>query len=101
MSNSRLILWTIIISLSLIIGLSYYKISKESHDATYKVITKKITESASRCVNDDKCSTNMTYGELISKGYLEKMVDPDTKMYYSDSSTIKLEEGKYIFTPSY
>ena len=101
MSNKRIILWTIIICLSLIIGMSYYKINKERHDATYKVINKRIIESANLCFKDNLCQKNMTLGELISKGYLEQIVDPDTKQYYSSSSTISFDGKQFVFTPSY
>ena len=100
-TSGRIILWTIIISLFIIIGVSYYKINKEKHDITYKVLNKKILESAEKCFNDDNCKSDMTLGELINKGYLESMVDPDTKEYYSASSTIKIENDHYVFTPYY
>lgn len=100
-TSGRIILWTIIISASLVIGVSYYKINKEKHDITYKVLNKKILESAEKCFNEDNCEKSMTLGELINKGYLEALVDPDTKNYYSASSTIKLENDHFVFTPFY
>lgn len=101
MTNARIILWTLIISLILILGFSYYKINKEKHEEIYKVINKKIIDRAKDCVHDDKCGANMTLGELINNGYLDPIVDPDTKEYYNRASTIKIENGNYIFTPSY
>lgn len=100
-TSGRIILWTIIISLSLVIGVSYYKINKEKHDIIYKVLNKKILDSAEKCFNEDNCKSNMTLGELINKGYLESMVDPDTKEYYSTSSIIKLENDHFVFIPYY
>ena len=45
--------------------------------------------------------TEIIINDLINKGYIEALVDPDTKNYYSESSTIKLENDHFVFTPFY
>ena len=35
--------------------MAYYKINKEKHDIIYKVLNKKILDSAEKCFNEDNC----------------------------------------------
>ena len=85
----------IIIVNILIIGIvTSLKVYNNHIDNIYKVINKKICESASKCYIDNKCEgKTIKIKELISNNYLENQVDPKTKEYISEDITVYYDDG--------
>ena len=96
MEKNRIIIYTTIIALILVIGCpTIYKVVKNHNNKLYTISEKRIIEASKKCWNEDKCSNDtITLKELYKNKYLKKQADPITKKYYSESSKItKKEEG--------
>ena len=98
MNNRNCILFTILFSLILIIGLTIYKVYDTHLKRNFWVVEKRIIEGAKECVWNDECSAGkITLGELISLGYAKEEVNPKTKMYYTHESYVLVENNQYTF----
>ena len=98
MSKNKVIIYTTIVALILIIGIpTIYKVIKNHNAKLYEVTEKRIIEAAKKCWNESKCQTDtITLKELYELDYLEKEANPVTKKYYSENSKIiKKEEIKF------
>lgn len=98
MSKNKVLIYTTIVALILIIGIpTIYKVVKNHNETLYKISEKRIIEAAKKCWNEEKCTKDtITLKELYNLEYLEKEANPVTKKYYSESSKIiKKEEIKF------
>lgn len=98
MSKNKVIIYTTIIAIILIIGIpTIYKVVKNHHTKLYTISEKRIIEAAKKCWNEDKCKNDtITLKDLYDLKYLEKEANPVTKKYYAESSKIiKKEEIKF------
>lgn len=84
------ILFTILVSTGI-------KVYHRHLDSEYRVIERKICESARQCYLDDKCSGSyISLGVLIDNNYIEPQVNPrskeflskDTSIYYSSNTCV-------------
>ena len=96
--NKICITITIIIILSLIIGVTTYKVLDE-HNAKLTLVEEKyIIETAKKCLNEKKCSgSKVTLQTLYNLEYLEMQANPVTKKYYSPESYVEVNEANYTF----
>lgn len=96
--NKAIISLTIIASILIITLPTIIKIYHNHEERLYLVATKKIIESAKNCYYDQICHSNtITVQELKNTGYLETdIVNPKTKTYFSETTTIKLENETFI-----
>lgn len=96
--NYNIIIFTIVIMIVFLMAGTVYKVEKEYQNRKVLVVEKRIIEAAINCINDDRCNTKeITLLSLIQKGYLKEEVNPITKMYYSNDSVVKKENGVYSF----
>lgn len=98
MNKDRVVIYTTIIAIILIIGCpTIYKVVKNHNQKLYTITEKRIIEAAKKCWNEDECSGDtITLKDLYNNKYLKKQSDPVTKKYYSeDSKIIKKEEIKF------
>lgn len=95
MSKNKIVIYTTIIALILIIGCpTIYKVIKNHNNKLYTITEKRIIEAAKKCWDENKCTnTEITLKELYEKEYLTKQADPVTKKYYSETSKIIKKEG--------
>lgn len=98
MTNFKLCLGTLFISVFLVFGYSFYGVYKEHERRLRLVSEKRITEACETCFLEEKCnSSKVTLQELINLNYLKEEVNPLTKMYYSKESYVTKENDTYIF----
>ena len=98
LNNRNSILFTIIVILLLLIGLTVYKVYEAHMARSFLVDEKRIIEAAKSCVWDDVCNENeILLGKLIEEGYAKEEVNPKTKMYYSHNSYVLVNENQYTF----
>ena len=96
--NKICITITIIIILSLVVGLTTYKVLDEHNAKLLLVEEKYLIETAKRCVNEDKCTGDkITLQTLYDLNYLDKQADPVTKEYYNSESYIEKKDTNYTF----
>ena len=96
--NKKIILFTIILILSLIIGVTSIKIYRSHKEKQLIVSTKYIIEKAQLCYNEKKCTEDtVTLKKLYDFKYLEKQKNPITKKYFNENSIIKKEGNNYTF----
>lgn len=101
MSKNKLIIYTTIIALIIIIGCpTIYKVIKNHNTKLTTITEKRIVEAALKCWNENNCSNNeITLKELYEKDYLEREADPVTKKYYNENSKITQKEEEIKFYP--
>lgn len=98
MSNFKWLLTTFVLSVGLIIVVSFYKVQAAHKKTILLVSSKRIEEGARACFQEDKCfGSHVTLGELIHLGYAKEEVNPITKMYYSHASYVEKKENTYTF----
>ena len=98
MSNLKVIILTFLISLILLVGVSFIDIYKIHEKRVVLVSQKRITEACETCFLEGKCnSSKVTLQELINLNYLKEEVNPLTKMYYSKESYVTKENDTYVF----
>lgn len=96
--NKFFITFTILIVFGSIIGLSTYKIITKHNAKVLLVEEKYIIETAKKCQNEKKCSSNtITLKELYDLGYLDKQVNAVTKEYYNENSYVNIKEDSSEF----
>lgn len=96
--NKICITATVIIIVSLVIGVTTYKVLDEHNDKLIEVEEKYIIETAKTCLNEKKCSGNeITLQTLYDLDYLETEADPVTKEYYNPESYVEIKEANYTF----
>ena len=78
--KNKILLIIFIMLITAIVVISVFKVYKRHIDNLYKVVEKKITESAKECFIDQVCTgEETTLGELIKNKYLTTQVNPVTK----------------------
>lgn len=99
MNNWKTTFWLTVLASLLIIGLpTILRITKNHEERLYLVATKKIFESAEACFYDDVCQTDvMSLGELKQKGYIEDVINPQTKTYFDDNLLLVWEDNHVQF----
>lgn len=104
MNTNKIVIYVTIISLLLLISIpTVYKVIKKNYNSLNLVTEKYIIETAERCFYEGVCKeSTVTLKELYSYHYIkEDVVDPISKVVYSDKSYITIYEDKSIFTPLY
>ncbi len=93
---------SVIVSIVLIILIisvpTFYKVVKNHVDNLYLVVEDKIIESARKCYLEDKClNEKITLKELYDNNYLDKVIDPISKEYYSESCYVLRDDNNFEF----
>lgn len=96
--NKTIVTLTLIGALFIIILPTILSIYKNHENRLELVATKKITESAETCRNDNVCKKEkITIEELKQTGYLkEDVVNPKTKEYFSGTTYVIFENNNYV-----
>ena len=96
--NKICITATVIIIVSLVIGVTTYKVLDEHNDKLIKVEEKYIIETAKNCLNEKKCSgSKITLQTLYDLDYLNVEANPVTKEYYNPNSYVEITDANYTF----
>lgn len=96
--NKAWVILTVLLIISLITGVTSYKVLKNHNDKVLLVESKYIIEKAKNCVNQKKCSGNtITLKELYDLGMLDKQVNGTTKEYYNENSYVEIKDSNYEF----
>ena len=96
--NKICITATVIIIVSLVIGVTTYKVLDEHNDKLIKVEEKYIIETAKNCLNEKKCSgSKITLQTLYDLDYLNVEANPVTKEYYTPNSYVEINDANYTF----
>ena len=97
-TNKKIIYVTIAILIILILIPTIYKVVKNHENALYKVVNKKVIETAITCKNQGFCTNEkITLKELYELEMLEEVNDPVTKQIYNQDSYVVKEDNQYIF----
>lgn len=90
--NDRVIPLTIFIILGMIIAPTIYKTHKLHQNDLMRVVEKEMEYQSIYCYKEDNCTNIVTLKDLYDNNYLtEKLVNPNTKKYYSEESFINLD----------
>ncbi len=90
--NKKIIPLTIFIILGMIIAPTIYKINRKHQNDLISVLENEIEYQSLKCYKEDNCDNIITLKDLYEKNYItEKLVNPNTKKYYSEESYINLE----------
>lgn len=83
----------LIIAIVAVIGIgTYFKVAERHREKLLEASSKKIEEAARKCRLEKKClEEQITLGELIDKGYLEKQIHPITKEFVGEDLIIECE----------
>lgn len=97
--NKLIISLTILASLLMIALPTILKIYERHEERLLLVSEKKIIESAENCFRTSSCQNHQTtIKELKEKGFLEEnIVNPKTKTYYDDNTTLIEEHFSVSF----
>ena len=97
MNRNKIIINTTIISIVIIVLIpTLYTIIKRHNDRLIEVSTKRITEAAKKCYEDEKCKNEkITLKELYDNKYLKKESNPITKEYYNEESFVTKKDNNY------
>lgn len=97
MKFSTMLFLTVIISVLMVGTNVIYVMQKEHKEREILVSEKRIIEAAIECSNNMQCGDfPITIETLIDKGYLENVVNPLTKEYYSEQSFVYMENNEYF-----
>lgn len=96
--NKICITVTIIIIITLVIGVTTYKVVDKHNDKLMEVEEKYIIEIAKKCLNEKKCSgSKITLQTLYDLEFLDMQANPVTKEYYNPESYVEIKEANYTF----
>ena len=97
--NKISVFLTIIALIIIVVIPTIIKINNNHTEKLYYSVSLKFTESASKCVLDEKCNINkkILISELYELKYLDKQVNPVTKEYFNEKSYIIYKNNKYRF----
>lgn len=95
MTKNKIIFYLTLIAILLIIALpTTYKVIKKHQDRLLKITIKQIEETAKDCYYNSSCIENeITLKELYEKTDLPRMSNPITKMVYSESSYVSVNDN--------
>lgn len=95
MSDKKVIGLTIAIIAGMIIIPTIYKVHTEHNNRLLLVVEKEFKYNAKNCFLNGECESVVTLKDLYDQGYLEeKLTNPITKKYYSDTSSINLDTNE-------
>ncbi len=98
MVKKKINFWYIFIGLIIIILIvAFYKNINNHHKQEYKVVNKKILESAKKCYLKGDCTGEITLKDLYDKKYLETQIDPVTKENMKENICIKYDNNEAKF----
>ena len=96
--NKICITVTIIIIITLVIGVTTYKVVDKHNDKLMEVVEKYIIETAKKCLNEKKCSgSKITLQTLYDLEFLDMQANPVTKEYYNPESYVEIKDANYTF----
>ena len=96
--NKICITVTIIIIITLVIGVTTYKVVDKHNDRLMEVEEKYIIETAKKCLNEKKCSgSKITLQTLYDLEFLDMQANPVTKEYYNPESYVEIKDANYTF----
>ncbi len=96
--NKICITVTIIIIITLVIGVTTYKVVDKHNDKLMEVEEKYIIETAKKCLNEKKCSgSKITLQTLYDLEFLDMQANPVTKEYYNPESYVEIKDANYTF----
>ena len=96
--NKICITVTIIIIITLVIGVTTYKVVDKHNDKLMEVEEKYIIETAKKCLNEKKCSgSKITLQTLCDLEFLDMQANPVTKEYYNPESYVEIKDANYTF----
>lgn len=96
--NKICITVTIIIIITLVIGVTTYKVVDKHNDKLMEVEEKYIIETAEKCLNEKKCSgSKITLQTLYDLEFLDMQANPVTKEYYNPESYVEIKDANYTF----
>lgn len=96
--NKICITVTIIIIITLVIGVTTYKVVDKHNDKLMGVEEKYIIETAKKCLNEKKCSgSKITLQTLYDLEFLDMQANPVTKEYYNPESYVEIKDANYTF----
>ena len=96
--NKICITVTIIIIITLLIGVTTYKVVDKHNDKLMEVEEKYIIETAKKCLNEKKCSgRKITLQTLYDLEFLDMQANPVTKEYYNPESYVEIKDANYTF----
>ena len=92
MNNKRVIIFTIVVVLIILIVPTAFKIYKEHNDKLIMVVEKEFLYQAEKCFKENNCSEMIYLSDLYEKEYIEeKLFNPINKKYYSLDSYVNLK----------
>lgn len=92
--NKNFTAFIFLITITTIIVATAIKVYNSHIDNIYKVLNKKVCESAKKCYLENKCEGKIVkIDELITKKYLNKLVDPKTKEYIDGNIDVIYENN--------
>ena len=96
--NKICITVTIIIIITLVIGVTTYKVVDKHNDKLMEVEEKYIIEAVKKCLNEKKCSgSKITLQTLYDLEFLDMQANPVTKEYYNPESYVEIKDANYTF----
>ena len=96
--NKICITVTIIIIITLVIGVTTYKVVDKHNDKLMEVEEKYIIETAKKCLNEKKCSgSKITLQTLYDLEFLDMQANTVTKEYYNPESYVEIKDANYTF----
>ena len=96
--NKICITVTIIIIITLVIGVTTYKVVDKHNDKLMEVEEKYIIETAEKCLNEKKFSgSKITLQTLYDLEFLDMQANPVTKEYYNPESYVEIKDANYTF----
>ena len=96
--NKICITVTIIIIITLVIGVTTYKVVDKHNDKLMEVEEKYIIETAKKNLNEKKCSgSKITLQTLYDLEFLDMQANPVTKEYYNPESYVEIKDANYTF----
>lgn len=96
--NKKIIYFTIILLLLLILIPTIYKVVKNHENALYEVSNKKVIETAITCKNKGFCTKEkITLKQLYELEMLKEVNDPVTKQIYNEESYVIKKGNTYKF----
>ena len=96
--NKICITVTIIIIITLVIGVTTYKVVDKRNDKLMEVEEKYIIETAKKCLNEKKCSgSKITLQTLYDLEFLDMQANTVTKEYYNPESYVEIKDANYTF----
>lgn len=90
--NKNIILKGILVIILIIAFCTWYQINKAHKEKLFDAMDKKITETALKCYNEEKCPNKTVYiKELYEFDYLPRTINPLNNEYLDENSYIEIK----------